>query len=77
MDVQGAELNVLRGCGDFINNVQAIHTEVGIEPLYEGGTSKSELLQYMAQRNFVCIKEITNTLGLEVDLVFVNAQYMK
>lgn len=77
MDVQGAELQVLKGFGEHLKHVKVIHTEVGIRPLYEGGTSKDELLNYMTNNSFECVAEIKNQFGREVDLVFVNTRSIR
>lgn len=44
MDVQGAELDVLQGAGEFINNINYIYTEYNEEELYEAAPTKQQIL---------------------------------
>ncbi len=75
MDVQGAELNVLKSFADELKNIKAIHTEVALSHVYENATLKNELIEFMKNNNFDLIKCITNQLGIEEDLVFVNRKF--
>lgn len=53
MDVQGNELNTLRGFGDAIDDVEIIYTEVGLKPYYEGHTLIDDIQEYLESRGFV------------------------
>ena len=51
MDVQGAEYNVLLGCKDLINSVQATIFEWSKNYImYEGETSYDDIAQYLNQK---------------------------
>jgi len=53
MDVQGNELNTLKGFGDAIDDVEIIYTEVGLKPYYEGHTLAQDIQNYLETRGFV------------------------
>lgn len=77
MDVQGSELTVLNSFGRYLeDDVQAIHTEVGLSEIYENSTLKDQLIEYMQNKNFELIKCLTNPVGQEEDLIFVNKKYI-
>jgi FkbM family methyltransferase len=44
MDVQGAELNIIKGFGDFKNKIHYIYTEYSDEELYENQATKIEII---------------------------------
>lgn len=84
MDVQGAEKIVLDGCGDLLNKVKAICTEVEIDHMYEGSILKGDLDSYLLDRGFVelqtfhmgnreiqSLSEISKTIG-ECDVIYIN-----
>lgn len=52
MDVQGAELLVLNGCGKIINQIDAIELEVSFERFYESQAIYSELFNFMKINGF-------------------------
>ena len=53
MDVQGAELLVLRGMGGLLSSVRIIHTEVEFKPMYEGQPLFSEVDTFLREAGFV------------------------
>ncbi len=53
MDVQGAELMVLRGAEKMIKNIAAIWMEVEAVELYKGQPLKNEVEQFMKQAGFI------------------------
>jgi FkbM family methyltransferase len=59
MDVQGYELKALKGVGDYIAGVRAMHTEAAEKPYYVGHTDKSELVTWLEQQGFTVIWEPT------------------
>lgn len=81
MDVQGAELNVLKGFGKKINDVKAICTEVQHQDQYQGGTSADELHSFLDKNNFKMIKEewigSNRNTRLESDRIYINKEYIK
>jgi FkbM family methyltransferase len=72
MDVQGAEIDVLSSFENHLNNVKAIHTEVGLSEIYEKSTIKNELIEFMEKRNFSVDHVISNNEGVEQDIIFIN-----
>jgi len=53
IDVQGAELHVIRGMGDLINNFDYVMAEVNDAELYEGCALFPELSAYLGRYGFV------------------------
>jgi FkbM family methyltransferase len=52
IDVQGAELMVLRGAVQLLGNIQAINTEINLAELYRGGALLGELESFLASSGF-------------------------
>jgi len=52
MDVQGAELLVLKGFGEKLNNVKVIILEASLSENYHGGVLFGELNDYLLKYNF-------------------------
>lgn len=52
VDVQGAELLVLKGAAKALAQVKAVVSEVSTQPLYEGGVLFDELCAFMLARGF-------------------------
>src|SRR6185312_2168724 len=57
MDVQGAELMVLKGAGDFINSIKIIWLEVSKIHLYKDQPLVDEVYKFMTDNNFVLAKD--------------------
>jgi FkbM family methyltransferase len=57
MDVQGYELNALKGLGSYIDNIQIMHTEAAGKPYYVGHTDKPELEKWIEDKGFNIIWE--------------------
>ena len=70
MDVQGAEEIVVNSLGDYLNDVFAIATEVGIAELYEGSIKKDKLDTML--NNFTCIDEEAVGHNTELNVIYVN-----
>jgi len=59
IDVQGAELKVLKGFGDIFKNfanIKGIYTEINFEQVYIGAAIVNELDEYLSKFNFKRIK---------------------
>lgn len=52
MDVQGAELRVLKGAGRVLSQVNYIHTEVGLGGGYEGAVALPDLIHFLKLYGF-------------------------
>lgn len=52
IDVQGAELSVLRGAEQTLKSVDAIFVECSFVELYEGQALANEVIEFLAERGF-------------------------
>jgi len=52
LDTQGTELKVLKGLGDYLNNVRCIHTEACPKAYYKGHILKNELEEFLHEQGF-------------------------
>lgn len=52
MDLQGAELKALKSLGEMLQTVQIIHTELEMNPMYEGQCLFSDVYDYLKLNNF-------------------------
>lgn len=87
MDIQGNELNALKGMGDLLYNTKAICSEVGLVPYYENHTLYKEICEYLKTFGFVELTESFpfdypshrggNRSGLECDIIFINEKLSK
>ena len=62
LDVQGAELLVLKGSQDFIKYVGAIWLEVSRKELYAKQPLYDEVVQFMTLNNFFLVKDTVNEI---------------
>lgn len=78
MDVQGGELNVLRGGDSTLVNVQAIMTEAGIKPYYHGHTLKPDIDAYLNSKGFVELESARQQAHeYEVNAIYVNRRFAR
>lgn len=70
MDVQGAELMVLRGAGDHLKKIAAIWMEVAFEKTYEDQPLEPEVTRWMKERGFVKLAQVS--YGPEGDALYYN-----
>jgi FkbM family methyltransferase len=52
IDVQGAELKVLKGAGDLLHQIKWIYCEVNIEEVYKGCALMDEIDDYLKEYGF-------------------------
>lgn len=57
LDLQGAELKVLKSAGALLQTVSAIHTEVSLIENYEGGELYQDLKEWLESQGFVVARE--------------------
>lgn len=57
LDLQGVELAALKGCGNLLGSVSAVHCEVQNLPLYEGAVLYPELSDWFARNGFKIARE--------------------
>jgi FkbM family methyltransferase len=70
MDVQGAELMVLQGAGDFLSSIKVLWLEVSKVPLYKGQPLDNEIKEFMNKHNFALVK---NSLeGIQGDHLYLS-----
>ena len=78
MDLQGNELNALKGMGDILSTTKVICSEVGLKPYYENHTLYDEIVNYLQKYGFeVSEKEYPfdyprDKNSLECDFIFIN-----
>jgi FkbM family methyltransferase len=56
VDVQGFELEVLKGMGSLLSKVKCLQVEASFVPVYEGHTVFSELHQFLRNHRFDLVK---------------------
>jgi len=75
MDVQGAELKVLKGAKDYIKKIKAIWLEVADVELYKGQPLRIDIENFMKANGFYLVKsEIEGQVG---DQFYLNKNYFK
>jgi len=73
MDVQGAELKVLIGAEEIINNIKAIWLEVENVSLYKNQPLKNDVEEFFFKNNFIKIKDTVNNIS--GDQLYINTKY--
>jgi len=58
VDVQGAELEVLKGSVNTIDSIWVIEVEVSKQPIYEGGASFEEVDQFLVGQGFQLVTHV-------------------
>ncbi len=75
MDVQGAELKVLKGAEDFIKNIKAIWLEVADIELYKNQPLRNDIQNFMEQNSFYPAKTVLS--GNAGDQLYLNTRFFK
>ena len=73
MDVQGAELMVLKGAGDFISSIKAIWLEVSKVHFYKNQPLENDVRRFMDLNNFILIKN--EVYGEQGDQLYVSSKF--
>lgn len=73
MDVQGAELKVLKGAGKLVSNVKVIWLEVENLTLYKNQPLKKDIIDFFSTNGFRALKDTVNNVA--GDMLFVNSKY--
>ena len=73
LDVQGAELRVLRGAGAHLARVTALWLEVADRELYRGQALRGEIHRYLRSRGFALVAAAMH--GVEGDAFYVNLRH--
>lgn len=83
MDLQGNELNALKGMGEMLSNTKVICSEIGLQPYYENHTLYGEIVDYLEKYGFeVSEKDYPfpyprDKNALECDFIFINKKLSK
>ncbi|HKY79960.1 MAG TPA: FkbM family methyltransferase [Sphingobium sp.] len=77
MDTQGHDLAVCEGAGAGLQSMAGVQTELGVRPIYEGGTSYHAMIEWLGERSFLPSAFFANNKGhfpllVEMDGIFVN-----
>lgn len=75
MDVQGAELGVLRGAGTMLKAIRAIWLEIAEYELYKGQPLRNDIETFMKQQGFQLA--MTRMEGKVGDQLYINLRYFK
>jgi FkbM family methyltransferase len=70
-DIQGVELRALKSAGDYINNVDAIYTEVNTDEVYTGCDQLSEMDEFLSKKGFTRIAQSIYTQYSWGDALYV------
>lgn len=76
MDIQGSELNALKGLGSKLANVSVIHTEVEFMEIYQGQPLFWEVKQFLNQKGFYLATFTSFYKNNAADAVFINKQQL-
>lgn len=83
IDVQGFELNVLRGAHTMLQNVRCLVVELSLRTFYEQQPKLSELLRFLEDNGFVMVGRGFEWVSrsyphelLQVDGIFLNSRMM-
>jgi FkbM family methyltransferase len=77
MDTQGHDLSVCEGAGALLKDMAGVQTELGVRPIYEGGTGYRAMIDWLGDKDFVPSAFFANNKGhfpllVEMDGIFVN-----
>jgi FkbM family methyltransferase len=70
MDLQGAELAALESMGNLLDTVEVIHTELEVNPIYEGQCLFSDVNQFLCDRGFELEWGYTDGVTFGSDYIF-------
>ncbi len=77
LDVQGFELEVLKGAHSTLGLVHAVLTEINFDTLYENQASFSEIVNYLKGFDFQYAGSISQALGSNGRCIYVDAVFYK
>ena len=77
MDTQGHDLSVCEGAGDILASMAGVQTELGVRPIYEGGTGYRAMIDWLVEKGLMPSAFFANNKGhfpllVEMDGIFVN-----
>jgi FkbM family methyltransferase len=75
IDVEGAEMEVLKGAQETLKNSAAVVVETSVAKQYEGGSELADVVAYMKDRGFSVYDMVEGAIIegrlMQVDLIFV------
>lgn len=71
MDLQGAELIALKSLGELLSTVKVIHTELEVNPMYDGQCLFADVNSFLVDMGFVRVYGNPN-VQFGTDFIFVN-----
>jgi predicted O-methyltransferase YrrM len=74
IDVQGAELQVLKGLGDGLAKVSAVFVEAATKEIYRGQALKDEIVAFLTEHGFRLVWE-QKYWEMESYYIFVNSHF--
>lgn len=83
IDVQGYELDVLKGAEQLLKNVSLIKVEISFTKLYQDSTNWKSLIDFLFQKGFEIwdiengFRNPNNFKLLQSDIILVNSYYLK
>lgn len=81
LDVQGFEINVLKGLDKYKDKIIALQVEISINSIYTGASNFSELLKWLDENNFRIVSIVTErfndkqTQAFDVDVLCLRNSY--
>ena len=72
IDVQGFELQVLKGFGEYLDSIEMISVELSRVPLYEGEATAAEVCEWLEERGYMRISPIED----HNDVFFIHRRRM-
>jgi len=69
IDVQGAELEVLKGAGGLLRYCHSLEIELTSRNLYLGGANAQEVINFLNLNGFIALQE--HKIGTHEDLIFI------
>ena len=75
MDLQGAELKALESMGNLLDTVEVIHTELEVNPIYEGQCLFSDVNEFLCARGFELEWGYTAGVTFGSDYIFTKTKW--
>lgn len=63
LDIQGAELEALKGAENVFPGLQWVYSEISTEPLYRGGVLEPELDEFLLEKGFTQVERSMTDFG--------------
>lgn len=76
IDVQGSDLDVLKGLEENINNVRMIFTEVSFKKIYENSATFFEVFDFLTKKGFILIDLYPVYRGVDSELLQSDALFI-